>query len=192
MRSSLRLSCRRRHARWHSFTLIELLVVMAIISILIGLTLAASNGVFAQASRKRAAGEIQAISTALDGYKVDNGGYPQSSSLTLPYATDPSPAGGAYQLSSAVIYLALSGQTNFLDTPVAGNKVYLPGLKRNQVGDAAAGSYLMDPFKYSYGYSTGTTAIFPNNGSGFFDVWSTGGNKGATPANISGWICNWQ
>jgi type II secretory pathway pseudopilin PulG len=59
-----------------SFTLVELLTVILIIMILASLTLAAANSVMGQAARSRARSEIQALSTALESYKTDNGIYP--------------------------------------------------------------------------------------------------------------------
>jgi prepilin-type N-terminal cleavage/methylation domain-containing protein len=192
--------------RNRSFTLVELLTVMAIIAILAALILAAGSGVMKKAARSRASGEIQAMSTALEGYKTDNGVYPPSEGVLLltntaadPYFSkedDGSQSGGAYQTNSQILYLALSGQTNFADTPVAGKKVYM-SFKRNQVGDATGGSYVIDPWGYSYGYSTGstngaTTPSYPYNGNGFFDIWSTGGLIGTAATNVNAWISNWQ
>ncbi len=197
----------RRNRRLASFTLIELLTVMAIIAILAALILSVSSGVFTKAARSRAASEIQAMSTALESYKADNGIYPSTSALTTfttnAYSTtDVSSAGGIYQQSSQVLYQALSGQVNFQDTPVAGTKAYM-SFKANQLGNTttAAGTassantatYVKDPWGYSYGYSTTTNgAVGPYNGSGFFDLWSTGGLKGTTAANTNTWLSNWQ
>jgi prepilin-type N-terminal cleavage/methylation domain-containing protein len=194
-----------------SFTLIELLVVMAIIAILASLILYAGNAVIIKGQRSRAAAEIQAMSTALEGYKTDNGIYPPTTALTLTtnnYATtDPNGAAGAYQQSSQILYQALSGQTNFLDTTVVG-KAYM-SFKANQLGNATAATgttapnstYVQDPFRTSYAYSTGTstgggTTNFPYNGNGFFDLWSTGGitlaKETANASLTNAWISNWQ
>jgi prepilin-type N-terminal cleavage/methylation domain-containing protein len=195
-------------SRSASFTLIELLTVMAIIAILASLILYAGSAVITKGMRSRASSEIQAMSTALEGYKTDNGIYPpsSSSSFVTNYTTvDVATVGAAgyYILSSETIYQALSGQTNFLDAPV-GNKAYM-SFRANQLGNvsapigtttAGATTYVQDPFKYSYGYSTGyvsgATTNYPYNGNGFFDIWSTGGTKGATAANTNSWISNWQ
>ncbi|HEV3271587.1 MAG TPA: hypothetical protein VGZ93_05340 [Candidatus Methylacidiphilales bacterium] len=173
----------------------EILTVMAIIAILAALLLSAASGVLTKGLRSRASGEIFAIGTALNNYNTDNGGFPQSSSLlTNNYtANDGSQSAGLYQKSSQVIYLALTGQTNYTDTPV-GNKNYMPNLKRNEVGDAVSGgSYFKDPWGYSYGYSTGSIspASYPYNGNGFFDLWSTGGILKAK-VNTNAWLNNWQ
>ncbi len=196
-----------------SFTLVELLTVIAIIAILAALTLGAASGVMSKAARSRASAEVQAISTALESYKTDNGAYPASSGLLTnsPYSTtDGSVSGGLYQKSSQLLYQSLSGQTNFLDTPLPGTKSYM-AFKKNQLGNASAAAgtastsasatYIQDPWGYSYGYSTGTggggaTTNYPYNGNGFFDLWSTGGltttsaNNALT--NTATWISNWQ
>ncbi|MCE0523780.1 MAG: prepilin-type N-terminal cleavage/methylation domain-containing protein [Methylacidiphilales bacterium] len=190
-----------------SFTLIELLTVIAIIAILAALVLGAGSGVWTRAARSRAAGEIQGMSDALDSYKTDNGIYPNvnvatgfsmanSTLLTNTYtANDGSLSGGLYQQTSQLLYLALSGQTNFTDTPAVGVKVYM-NFKRTQVGDSGGGSYVQDPWQYSYGYSTGTAASYPYNGNGFFDLWSTGGllkaKVATTPTLTNAWVANWR
>jgi prepilin-type N-terminal cleavage/methylation domain-containing protein len=189
--------------RLNSFTLIELLVVMAIIAILASLILMAFHGVWIKAARSRASAEIQAMSAALESYKADNGIYPPGDGSMLltntPY-TSLDGTSSAYQTNSQLLYQALSGQTNFTDTPVPGRKAYMT-FKANQVGDPTGtvtkGTYVKDPWNYSYGYSTGTpsgaaTTNYPYNGSGFFDLWSTGGVLGNAATNANAWVSNWQ
>lgn len=200
----------RKQARPTSFTLIELLAVIAIIAILCGLTLAAYNGVFKTAARDRARSEIKAISSALELYKNDNGSYPTPPGGAPNFASSNYPASslapdvpGPYQDSSAYLYQALTGTTNYGDappTPASGTKIY-ETFTRSQLGNdtASAGApiYIKDPFGNSYGYNpwfvTGGasgTANMPNNGTGFFDLWSTGGDT--TGTNSATWINNWN
>jgi len=194
-----------------SFTLVELLVVMAIIAILAALILAAGNGVVIKAMRSRTTTEIQAMGTAAEGYKADNGIYPQgdgnlltngSSAPTFYTADDGiTTANGEYQTNSTLLYIALSGQTNFAAAPVSGAKHYM-SFRQNQIGNPNGPySYIKDPWSHSYGYSTGTpstatTTNYPYAGSGFFDLWSTGGvtlaQLSAKPALTNAWICSWQ
>jgi len=193
-----------------AFTLIELLVVMAIIAILASFVISAGFGVIQKGLRSRAASEIQAMSAALEGYKADNGIYPNqnvatgfamssstlgTNSASAPYfSTTLDGTSTAYKQTSQVLYLALSGQTNFADTPVVGAKVYM-SFKANQVGDptgtVTGASYVQDPWGYSYGYSIGTATSYPYSGNGFFDLWSTGGLLVAK-ANTNAWLSNWQ
>ena len=210
------LQARRDKIRLKSFTLVELLVVIGVIAILVAIALQALPSTTHVSARNRARGEIQALSAALEGYKNDNGAYPQTNLLLTntalsPYnslTVDGSSAGGLYVQSSQLLYRSLSGQTNFLDTPVPG-KAYM-SFKINQLGNTktAAGTpyaamiatYIQDPWTYSYGYSTGSTngstvASYPYNGSGFYDLWSTAGllttsaNNAIT--NTGTWISNW-
>jgi len=138
-----------------SFTLIELLVVIAIIAILAALTLYAASAVMEKGRRSRAASEIQAMSTGLEGYKTDNGIYPQTNTMfTNTYSsTAVNASAGAYEQSSQLIYLSLSGQTNFNANPISGTKVYM-SFKANQVGDPGGtitgATYVQDPWNYSY------------------------------------------
>jgi prepilin-type N-terminal cleavage/methylation domain-containing protein len=209
MRKMSSSGIKRPASRLASFTLIELLTVIAIIAILAALTLYAGTAVLNKAARSRAASEIQAMSTALEGYKTDNGIYPigtttagSSSSLlgppTVAYSLDPTAA--TYQTSSEALFQALSGITNYAtDLPLAGVKSYMP-FKINQIGNSAGPSYIKDPWNYSYGYSSGDNKSpqvqYPYNGAGFFDLWSTGGitlaKVTATPSLTNAWISNWQ
>jgi len=220
---------RSRSSKLSSFTLVELLVVIAIIAILAALTLTAGSGVMAKASRSRAAAEIQGLSTALEGYKTDNGVYPLGYPSANPSVSinsslqGPGTANGSYTLNptaatyisgAQALYEALSGKTNYADTPVAGVKSYLPFTSK-QLGNykAAAGvysttgsTYIKDPWNYAYGYSTGdganpqtfypytagTTISTPGSS---FDLWSTGGTTGVTASNpnpTNTWITNWK
>ena len=189
-----------------SFSLVELLVVMAIIAVLAALILVAGNGAINTGMRSRAKTEIQAMSTAAEGYKTDNGIYPQGDGALLtnsaanPYSdTTYDGTSTEYQTNSTALYTALSGQNYFGATPVAGTKVYM-SFKANQVGNVGGPfSYIMDPWTKSYGYSTGSTGTstpsYPYNGSGFFDLWSTGGvttaQVSAKPGLTNTWISNW-
>jgi len=185
-----------------SFSLIELLTVIAIIAILAALILTAGNGVITKSLRSRASAEIQAMSTALEGYKTDNGTYPLDNTLnTNTYTTVnvTTTGAGSYQVPAETLYQALSGQTNFNDNPLTAGKSYM-SFRPNQLGNVSAAmgttgagstTYVQDPWRYPYGYSTGTNTSYPYNGNGFFDLWSTGGKTGTTAANTNTWISNW-
>jgi prepilin-type N-terminal cleavage/methylation domain-containing protein len=197
-----------------AFSLVELLTVIAIIAILAALTLGAASGVMTHASRCRAAGEIEAMKSALDAYKIDNGAYPVGTTAAQPaasallgpgttpaaYPLDPTPTGGQYQIASEALFQALTGTANYTVAPAAGVKSYM-SFKVNQVGlPTAALSYIKDPWNNPYGYSTGDATVtpqtkYPNNGIGSFDLWSTAGTTAVTASNptpVNTWITNWQ
>jgi prepilin-type N-terminal cleavage/methylation domain-containing protein len=197
-----------RGRRWNSFTLIELLVVILIIAILAALTMAASEAVMNKGARTRAQAEIQGMSAALEAYKTDAGAFPWTNipgqvsfASTADYTSvDCSSPGGFYMVSAQIVYEALSGKTNFSDTPIAGTtKMYMP-LKSNQVGNlnatgysASSSTYMQDPWGYPYGYYTSPTsgATAPYNGANQIDLWSTAGLLKSTSSSTPGWTNTW-
>jgi prepilin-type N-terminal cleavage/methylation domain-containing protein len=203
MRELIILKSVLRKRRSASFTLIELLTVMAIIALLAALVLSSWTGIQQRVSRSRAASEIQGMTTALDAYKADKGGYPPSDGVLTtnsPYSAYDGTSVN-YQTNSQLLYRALSGQTNFTSVPTTGTNTYI-NFKVNQVGNYQAGpseldggsTYLKDPWGYSYGYSTGNTTVpfYPNSGQGLFDIWSTGGLLQGNANFTKPWISNWQ
>lgn len=143
-----------------AFTLIELLVVIAIIAILAGLILSTAGYVQKKGAMSRAEAEIAALSAALESYKADNGEYPQATNLA------PS--------NTSSLYALLCPPTG---------KVYFEFSKR-----MTSSSGIIDPFGTLYNYKVGTAAT--NNGTNFFDLWSTAGST-TNAANAAKWIKNW-
>jgi prepilin-type N-terminal cleavage/methylation domain-containing protein len=198
-----------------AFTLVELLTVIAIISILAGLVLMTTGYVQKKSAASRAEAEIQAMSSACESYKADNGIYPRNSDTDALNSTtqyDPN----SYKVASLYLYGQLSGDynpanpgasTNFNLKPDTGEgKSYMEfkqgmlGGTKDSSGKITRVTHLQDPFGYSYGYST----IFQANSEnpapadpspGFnptFDLWSTGGTTNANAsANKAKWIKNW-
>jgi type II secretory pathway pseudopilin PulG len=190
-------------------TIIELLVVIIIILILAGLILSISSYVQNKGARARAETEIAAMSAALESYKADNGTYPANNatnSLDPTAATNPT----SYVTASNYLYIQLSGDSdgNPTTTSSSDTRNYFGGsLKQSMLGPnpPGANSYLRDPFRNSYGYSTSKNPIAnPANytsANGYnptFDLWSTAGtgtgatptpNPAPTPQNQ--WIKNW-
>ena len=171
LRSPRRTLARRR---CRAFTLIELLTVIAIILVLAGLLLHIAGSANYKGSMARAQAEIQAMSTALESYKADNGTYPRvmptnsngtAYSDLLNAQTDTDPGGNPkanYQGASEILYQALSGITAFSGTNATyGGKPYME-FKPGQLSDASSGAFttpsattiLVDPFGLPYGYST--------------------------------------
>lgn len=225
------------------FTLIELLAVMAIIVLLASLILATATHANYKGSLSRATSEIHALSTAIESYKVDNGAYPRAVDATGTQGVtdkinpqdqsyfDPA-VGNAYKDSSHYLYEALSGfqpDASMKPGTMSPTKSYFTfqptqleiySSEGNDTVKTATSPYMyiVDPFGFSYGYSTaflaqaaladsqnpGTT---PAPGFGYnptFDLWSTAGYSKAgktLPTNTSGvapaafnsnlWLRNW-
>lgn len=181
--------------RHPGFTLVEMLVVMVIIAILAGLILSGAGFAQKKAARDRAKSEIAAMEGALEGYKADNGIYPQEAASN---SLDPKKSGkpSDYKAASLVLYRALSGDED-LDRKVdSGRKQYMrisPNMLEPSGGSTTPITALIDPFGNSYGYST---ANQENPDKGFnptFDLWSTSGKSGnpATTDDELQWISNW-
>jgi prepilin-type N-terminal cleavage/methylation domain-containing protein len=195
--------------RLDSFTLIELLTVIAIIVILAALTLTAGEGVMNQAARGRAKTEMHGYSAALESYKTDNGIYPPAYTFggTNTYSTTDPLLNTNYIAASQILYQALSGKTNYTDLPNPQAKYYA-SFKMNQLGNGnanrgttgAGSTYVEDPFGYAYGYYTGDPQASGTNpqlyppvaGTGFYDLWSTGGSTTSSTTYTNSWIVNWQ
>jgi prepilin-type N-terminal cleavage/methylation domain-containing protein len=185
-----------------AFTLIELLTVMAIIAILLGLILAAMSGVLKTSGRARARSEVEALKSALESYKADNGTYPVPpdgsgfSSTNVYTSASPTQANGLYQQSSAYLYQQLTGRTNYTD-PVStfGTHIYYPFRSAelgNDTPSATGQIYIKDPFGNSYGYFAGDAASVPMSGTNQYDLWSTGGDTSSPATNIPTWITDWN
>lgn len=194
-------------SRRAGFTLVELLTVMAIIAILVGLVLGTAGFAQKAAARKQAATEIKAFEAALEGFKADNGIYPQTSATdSLDAQNDTNPT--AYSNANLVLYRALTGDYDLnrqldsndgnlqLDgsavtpapTSPSAPKQYMqikpdmltPGGGTNTV------TGLIDPFGILYGYSTANQADAAKGYNPTFDLWSTTGSS-----NPVKWVTNW-
>lgn len=72
-----------------AFTLIELMIVMAIIAILVGMVLPRFKGMRDQANVSKAQGEIRALKTAVESYRIRYNAYPANLTLLWAAATQP-------------------------------------------------------------------------------------------------------
>lgn len=211
-----------------AFTLVEMIVVMAIIVILVGLVIALAPGVRTRQQRARALSEIMTLVAACEFYKTDAGGYPQdnpasSGGASMTNDLDPrvnfnpsSTASPSYAASGLFLYKQLTGDDNLngkIDGAETAKKYGVDFFKpsRFDAGFKTSGtiSYIMDPFGYSYGYSTAglkaeqdyrvqlqtdPNAPRPSPSRGYnptFDLWSTGGSTANTSADQPKWVKNW-
>lgn len=151
------------------FTLIELLVVIVIIAILAGLILSTAGFVQRKGATARAETEIAALSAALESYKAEYGAYPSNTVAGTNGAN--------------VLFRALSISNATLN-PLG--KIFFEPSK-SMLASAnylADNNMFVDPFGSPYQYRSDSAAT--NNGSNFFDLWSTAGTT-----NTNQWIKNW-
>ena len=173
-----------------SFTLVELIASLAIVALLSGFIIASASYVQAKTKRSRAQVELAAISTALENYRTDNGGYPSNeATTTLDPATTTS---SSYIPASSYLYAQLAGDNDANPlTPSTGAPNHFGVLLRSEMlapSPPGPFTYLRDPFKNSYGYST-AKAVDPVGSIGHnttFDLWST-----CDSIDQSQWLKNW-
>jgi type II secretory pathway pseudopilin PulG len=160
-----------------------MITVITIILILAGMVLGISGYVQKKGATSRAEAEIAALSTALESYKVDNGGYPVSTDVSASTAA----AGASATAGAAILYRELSGDTDNNPTNGYEAKTYMPfraGMLRT---NADASIRLVDPFGNNYVYLSGNSTTANTNNTATFDLWSTAGSA----TNRARWITNW-
>jgi prepilin-type N-terminal cleavage/methylation domain-containing protein len=161
----------KRHSS-QAFTLIEILTVIVVILIIAAFVINAAGIANKKAALARARGEIQAMSTAAESYKADNGTYPRQEGITEgdnngESPIDPkkhgNPASLAYQKASQFLYIELSGDKdlnghlNGASEPTKGYMAFdknMLGATKDATGKISKVNYIQDPFGVSYGYST--------------------------------------
>ena len=117
-----------------AFTLVELLVVFALLGILIGLIFPVSTGVFKRGKTSRAESEIEAISVALEAYRMNFGDYPQAQ-------------------TPRQLFDALDGKLGPGETPVILTPPVRPFLEAEQFSlSSAAQPEILDPWGNAYEY----------------------------------------
>ncbi len=171
-----------RSLRRAGFTLIEILTVIAIIAVLASLILATSGFVQEKAGRSRAEAEIQALSNAIEAYKLDNGVYPDgdggttSTKKLIDELCPPTSGGGT---GSTKVYFEFPPK--MLDG-------YSSGSDFETLRTSAR--YLVDPFGNSYRYKS--PGDKDRSGEQFFDLWSYGKDGATKNADLpEKWIKNW-
>jgi prepilin-type N-terminal cleavage/methylation domain-containing protein len=203
----------KRTAPSAGFTLIEMITVMAVIAILASLVLAINGYVQKKSATLRATGEIEALSTAIERFKADNGDVPRDEATTD--ALDPrqhgAPITGSqkqkFLLANQELYKALSGDKDLDGKINDGETEYAPDFFKPKTlhYETATGSskkidYIQDPYGNAYGYSTAgaaaeqeyreklrkgeTDATREQKGyNPHFDLWSTGGLNTTKPTD---------
>lgn len=168
---------------------------MSVIAVLAGLVFTFGGIAIDKGARSRIQVEIKAIEGACENYKADNGAYPRSGttdSLNARTSFDPN----AYQASCAELYAQLTGDSNYDDTTDPGAKAYMsfkPEMKgvpdTTQAPSSANKTFVRDPFRNTYGYSTANQTNQTQGYNPTFDLWSTG-SKDILPDQVR-WIKNW-
>ena len=183
------------------FTLIELMTVIVIIVILMGLILSVSNYAQEKAKRSRAQSEVQALCTALESYKVDNGGYPQNddTDTAVVFNTATNKVNLATAAANKYLYQQLSGDTDYNNTlstaEKAAQKAYFDFQNKKSMLTIQGGLVLeiRDPWGIAYGYSTARATQLRSGDTGAskgfnptFDLWSIANTQEPTDC-ISNW-----
>lgn len=184
------------HRSRQAFTLVELLVAMGVIAVLVGITFGAVSGAWNSSNKAAAISQIQAISTAVESYQIDNGIYPAATAL----ATDEEPSGdpSGYTAAGSILFEAVTGSPTWGSAPNTTN--YFPNLKKNMVQQSGSADYFIDPWGFAFGYrsldygdlgtdTNGDPIGLKGYNLGFFDLWSTGGSSDDDSPK---WIVNWQ
>jgi type II secretory pathway pseudopilin PulG len=137
---------------------------ITVIVILVALILPFNGLVARKGARARAESEIQAMSSACEAYKTDNGDYPQdtkpnSATSALDPRTSFTPSN--YVQACGVVYSTLSGVTNIGGVMKQTGTNYAPDFfKSARLASGPNSStpglarYILDPWGNSYGYST--------------------------------------
>jgi prepilin-type N-terminal cleavage/methylation domain-containing protein len=159
-----------------AFTLIETITAMAIIAILAAIVVNLAGFVQKKSSMQRARGEMAMLSTALENYKAETGGYPQDvvsgEGEGVTDKLSPKihfvPTSTEYEKSSEFLYKQLTGDKKGTSgsspdgVPDPEEPQYLKQYDRNKIlmvdkdstGKIKKVRGFMDPFGYFYGYST--------------------------------------
>lgn len=98
-------STSRHRSPIRGFTLLEILIVIGIVVIVVALVITALSRAQVAARKTRAAGDLQAIATALEQYKSDHGDYPRVTATPgmISDPERPEPPTGAQILCRALI-----------------------------------------------------------------------------------------
>jgi prepilin-type N-terminal cleavage/methylation domain-containing protein len=191
-------SVRPRFAR--GFTLIELLIVISIIALLAALSMGLFSTAQERAARSRTTATLQAITSALERYKADNGEYPapKNPGKTANVGGNNLTIGGAQMLYQAItgdgsdaIDLGTTqgkpsdGQIDDSEKKFTINVDFIPSKdatgnyrsKLNATMVVSGDFFLVDGFGHPFFYSRGDDPQSQSVNKGSFDVWSVAQSK---------------
>jgi prepilin-type N-terminal cleavage/methylation domain-containing protein len=182
------------------FTLIEILTVITIIAMLAALGFGASRIAQEKAAKKNTVSRLKALELGVEGYKIDNGEYPESTVLnaTTQVKDVDWNVGGAQMLYQVVTgdgnNLMLGGTATSVGTPGSSGKIYwdeavAPTAKeiadkkvKSLVGVADDGGFfIVDGWKKPFQYikaikdrNKRTSNIDQLHSDGDYEIWSYG------------------
>lgn len=144
--------------------------------------------------RSRLDGELVAVVAAIEDYIAENGRAPSDALTTDLLRSAVSFDPDQYTSASQLLYKALSGDSDGDPTTASPNdtKMYFEFRKDMlRPSPPGPGTYIVDPFGNSYGYST-FKARNPESPDGYntrYDLWSTNGGK--AERDRKKWRTNW-
>ena len=167
--------------------------LVALVLVVIGSAVLSINGSYRRDGRRRDEAEIMALSVALESYKIDSGSYPSDPLSTEQLKPNASFDPASYIKASQFLFLALSGAEGQGTDGRSSTKrkVYMELPSQMLRANAAGGTYIVDPWGNSYGYST-FKSVHPDSLDGnnpTFDLWSTAGGK--REKDKAKWTQNW-
>jgi len=151
-----------RKSRHSGFTIVELLIVVVIIAVLATITVVAYNGLQARARASSATAALTQAKKKLELYKVDNGNYPLTGSLSAAGVTNPASATYQYASTTGTSYCltAVSGSTSyFIDSSSQQNPA-----QGGCNGHAWPGGIAMTNLLTNGDFSSGTTGWILGSG----------------------------
>lgn len=168
-----------------AFTLLELMTVLAVIVILTAMVVGVAGMVQNKSAKARATTEIAMLALAAEGYKGDNGSYPQGHEKPDDFKSEVpsdelvprkhfrpnSDDKSKYEKASLAFYRELTGDNEEKPDgkPDKDRAIYLkefdPRILKKSAGTGTGSAatievkYFQDPFGYPFGYSTAAAKV---------------------------------
>ena len=164
-------------------------VIAILILVVIAVAVLVTNGSSRGDGVRRHQMEIKILSVALESYKDKQGNYPSDPLSTEQLRPNASFDPKSYIKSSQFLYRTLSADDG--KNVNLGFKEYLEVRPQMLRTGEPGGTYFVDPWGNSYGYST-FKSVHRDSLDGYnptFDLWSTAGGK--REKDRSKWAKNW-